>query len=101
MLGRKEKLFLCYIAAAYVRLWLLNSDYQEVIANHIEVSTPVNSWKRGKLNIYIYFNHHLQYRILYENKVFNLCSYHQRKTSKNTCVFQIGHIVLLNSLYSF
>lgn len=44
---RTQKLFLCYLGAAYVRIWLLNSDYQEVIGDHIEVSTPLNSWKRG------------------------------------------------------
>lgn len=47
MLGRTQKLFLCYLGAAYVRIWLLNSDYKEVIGDHIEVSTPLNSWKRG------------------------------------------------------
>lgn len=38
---------MCYLGAAYMRIWLLNSDYQEVISDHIEVSTPVNAWKRG------------------------------------------------------
>lgn len=56
MLGRPYKLILCYFGAAYVRMWLLNSDYQEIIGDHIEVSTPLNSWKRGK---FIYVNNNL------------------------------------------
>lgn len=53
MLGRAHKLFICYLGAAYVRMWLLYSDYQEVIGDHIEVSTPVNAWKRGAVyNVY-------------------------------------------------
>lgn len=40
-------LLFSYFVAAYIRIWLIFSDYQEVIAEHIEVSTPINSWKRG------------------------------------------------------
>lgn len=40
-------LLITYFVAAYIRIWLIFSDYQEVIADHIEVSTPINSWKRG------------------------------------------------------
>ena len=34
--------------AGALRLLLMNSDYQNVIADRVEVSTALNSWKRSK-----------------------------------------------------
>ncbi|KAJ8923994.1 hypothetical protein NQ315_006770 [Exocentrus adspersus] len=39
-------IFVTCICAIGLRYWLMLSKYQSVIANHIEVSTPLNSWKR-------------------------------------------------------
>lgn len=41
----------CFIAVA-IRFWLLESDYNVTLANRVEVSTPLNSWKRGNECIY-------------------------------------------------
>lgn len=49
----KTGLILNYIIAGYIRYWLITSDYQEVIADHVEVSTPVNSWKRIEEGLYL------------------------------------------------
>jgi len=35
-----------YVLGAFVRFWLAISEYQKVIAERIEISTPLNSWKR-------------------------------------------------------
>ncbi|KAF5285711.1 hypothetical protein FQA39_LY16517 [Lamprigera yunnana] len=35
-----------YLLGAFVRYWLITSNYQSVIADRIEISTPLNSWKR-------------------------------------------------------
>lgn len=50
-----------YFLGAFVRYWLITSEYQNVIAERIEISTPLNSWKRVteglhllKLGIYPY-----------------------------------------------
>lgn len=50
-INRATGLAIGYIVAIYVRYWLMKSDYQNVIASHIEVSTPVNSWRRGNEDI--------------------------------------------------
>ncbi|XP_063216552.1 phosphatidylinositol glycan anchor biosynthesis class U protein isoform X4 [Bacillus rossius redtenbacheri] len=39
-------LYLEYAVAAVIRYWLINSDYRETIADRVEVSTPLNSWKK-------------------------------------------------------
>lgn len=44
--------FTCLIAAA-IRCWLMKSKYQIIIGNHIEVSTPLNSWKRVSEGLYL------------------------------------------------
>ena len=36
-----------YIIAVAIRYWLFESDYNASLANRIEVSTPLNAWKRG------------------------------------------------------
>lgn len=35
------------ILAVAIRFLLMNSEYQEVISERVEVSTALNSWKRG------------------------------------------------------
>lgn len=37
-----------YALAGILRLLLMHSDYQNVIADRVEVSTALNSWKRSK-----------------------------------------------------
>lgn len=45
--------FLC-ISAAIIRYWIIFfSNYQNIIANHLEVSTPLNAWKRVKEGLYL------------------------------------------------
>lgn len=46
--------FICSVAAA-LRYWLIFiSKHQNSIANHVEVSTPLNSWKRVQEGLYLY-----------------------------------------------
>ncbi|KAJ8964871.1 hypothetical protein NQ314_004553 [Rhamnusium bicolor] len=45
-------ILMCSLAAA-LRYWLMLSKYQSVIANHVEVSTPMNSWKRVSEGLYL------------------------------------------------
>ncbi|CAH1141184.1 unnamed protein product [Phyllotreta striolata] len=45
-------IFTC-LAAVIVRYYLMLSKYQTVIANHVEVSTPLNSWKRVSEGLYL------------------------------------------------
>lgn len=35
-----------YAVAGLIRYWLLSSDYRQTVADRVEVSTPLNSWKR-------------------------------------------------------
>ncbi|XP_065204794.1 phosphatidylinositol glycan anchor biosynthesis class U protein [Planococcus citri] len=39
-------IYLEYIIAVAIRYWLFESDYNASLANRIEVSTPLNAWKR-------------------------------------------------------
>lgn len=39
-------IILMYLIGVGIRYWLLFSRYQSIIGNHIEISTPLNSWKR-------------------------------------------------------
>lgn len=34
------------LVGAFLRYYLMTSKYQSIVANHVEVSTPLNSWKR-------------------------------------------------------
>lgn len=43
----ENKYYFQYLFAGLIRFWLINTDYQKTIADRIEVSTPLNSWKRG------------------------------------------------------
>ncbi|XP_014214639.1 phosphatidylinositol glycan anchor biosynthesis class U protein [Copidosoma floridanum] len=42
-----------FFLAGVVRLLLMNSDYQNVIADRVEVSTALNSWKRVTEGVYL------------------------------------------------
>lgn len=49
-----ERLFLLqYAVAGAIRLWLLQSDYRQVIADRVEVSTPLNSWKKVTEGVFL------------------------------------------------
>lgn len=39
----------CALASA-IRFLLMNSEFQKIISERVEVSTALNSWKRGKIN---------------------------------------------------
>ena len=32
---------------AVIRAWMFNSGFYESLADRVEISTPLNSWKRG------------------------------------------------------
>ena len=36
-----------YAIAGIIRYWLINSDYKQIIGERVEISTPLNSWKKG------------------------------------------------------
>ncbi|XP_043595698.1 phosphatidylinositol glycan anchor biosynthesis class U protein isoform X4 [Bombus pyrosoma] len=38
-----------FVLAGTIRFLLMNSEYQKVISNRVEISTALNSWKRGDL----------------------------------------------------
>ncbi|RZC34136.1 PIG-U domain containing protein [Asbolus verrucosus] len=46
-------ILLMYTVGASIRYWLIFSRYQSIIGNHIEVSTPLNSWKRVSEGLYL------------------------------------------------
>ena len=43
--------FIYFLLAGTLRLLLMNSDYQSIIANRVEISTALNSWKRSMYNL--------------------------------------------------
>lgn len=48
-----QRIIITCICAATLRYWLMASKYQSVITNHIEISTPLNSWKRVSEGLYL------------------------------------------------
>lgn len=44
-------IYIEYLIAVAIRYWLFESDYNASLANRIEVSTPLNAWKRGNYAI--------------------------------------------------
>lgn len=46
-MGVKMKLVVQSIIASLIRLWLVTSEYKKPITDRVEISTPLNSWKRG------------------------------------------------------
>ncbi|CAH1102033.1 unnamed protein product [Psylliodes chrysocephalus] len=47
------RIIITCLSAIIVRYYLMMSKYQSVIANHVEVSTPLNSWKRVSEGLYL------------------------------------------------
>lgn len=47
-------MFIKYLAAGVLRFWLIHTDYWHIIANRVEVATPLNSWKRLIEGVYLY-----------------------------------------------
>lgn len=45
---------LVFVLAGVLRYWLIVSDYQHSISNRVEISTPLNSWRRLVEGIYLY-----------------------------------------------
>ncbi|XP_032664369.1 phosphatidylinositol glycan anchor biosynthesis class U protein [Odontomachus brunneus] len=43
-----------FALAATIRWLLMNSEYQKIISNRVEVSTALNSWKRVTEGVYLY-----------------------------------------------
>ncbi|KAL6449328.1 hypothetical protein ACFW04_000738 [Cataglyphis niger] len=43
-----------FALAGTIRLLLMNSEYQKIIGNRVEVSTALNSWKRVTEGVYLY-----------------------------------------------
>lgn len=46
--------FCSFVVAGFVRFWLLNSESAELMSNRVELSTPLNSWKRLTEGVYLY-----------------------------------------------
>lgn len=47
-------IYLEYAVAGIIRYWLLNSDYKQSIGDRVEISTPLNSWKKVTEGAYLY-----------------------------------------------
>lgn len=43
-----------FILAGIIRFLLMNSEYQKIISDRVEVSTALNSWKRVTEGVYLY-----------------------------------------------
>uniref|UniRef100_A0A1B6LCH5 Phosphatidylinositol glycan anchor biosynthesis class U protein n=1 Tax=Graphocephala atropunctata TaxID=36148 RepID=A0A1B6LCH5_9HEMI len=43
-----------FVVAYLIRLWLSLSDYKQVISDRVEISTPLNSWKRVTEGVVLY-----------------------------------------------
>ncbi|XP_030031630.2 phosphatidylinositol glycan anchor biosynthesis class U protein [Manduca sexta] len=43
-----------YLVAGIVRYWLIHTDYWQILANRVEIATPLNSWKRLIEGVYLY-----------------------------------------------
>lgn len=51
-----EKVLVTLAFAGCIRYFLITSKFAEVIRNRIEVSTPLNSWKRVEEGVFLYGN---------------------------------------------
>lgn len=47
-------MFVKYLVAGLLRFWLIHTSYWHIIANRVEVATPLNSWKRLIEGVYLY-----------------------------------------------
>lgn len=46
--------YLEYAVAGIIRYWLINSDYKQTIGDRVEISTSLNSWRKGNIYVYTY-----------------------------------------------
>lgn len=53
-MGLDKKFFVTLVFAGFIRYFLITSKYAQVIKNRIEVSTPLNSWKRVEEGAFLY-----------------------------------------------
>lgn len=53
-MGLDKKFFVTLAFAGLIRYFLITSKYAQVIKNRIEVSTPLNSWKRVEEGAFLY-----------------------------------------------
>lgn len=47
-----HNLLLSFGLAGIVRYILIISNYAETIQNRVEITTPLNSWKRSKISLF-------------------------------------------------
>jgi len=47
-------IYLAYAVAGIIRYWLLNSDYKQTIGDRVEISTPLNSWRKGNAYVIVF-----------------------------------------------
>ncbi|XP_042856393.1 phosphatidylinositol glycan anchor biosynthesis class U protein-like [Penaeus japonicus] len=59
--------WLMYLVGAGIRLWLMNTPWAECIARRVELSTPLNSWKRVEEGVFL----HSQGIAVYSGGVFH------------------------------
>lgn len=61
-----------------MRYWLINSEYGQIIANRVEIATPLNSWKRLMEGVYLYDHNISPYNgdMFHENPII-LVIFHQ------------------------
>lgn len=55
-MGLNEKVLVTLLFAGCIRYFLITSKFAQVIKNRIEVSTPLNSWKRVEEGAFLYGN---------------------------------------------
>jgi hypothetical protein len=60
--------YLEYAAAGIIRYWLINSDYKDTIGGRVEISTSLNSWRKGNIYVIAYIccqgNEHVNHFII-------------------------------------
>lgn len=55
-MGLNEKVMVTLAFAGCIRYFLITSKFAQIIRNRIEVSTPLNSWKRVEEGAFLYKN---------------------------------------------
>jgi hypothetical protein len=43
--------YLEYAVGGIIRYWLINSDYKQTIGDRVEISTSLNSWRKGNMHV--------------------------------------------------
>lgn len=44
-----------FLVAGIVRCFLITSNFAQSIRNRVEISTPLNSWKRSMIDLFLFF----------------------------------------------